>query len=75
MKSLYLLLLVSAAALAGSQPAARKAPIQRLDIWGTCFFQFNCQGSPIGLGKTAAECRAQGGHSLFTPNVNRCYNL
>lgn len=73
MKALILLLALSAPALAA--PRAVKQPALKLDIWGTCYFQFNCQGSPIGLGKTGAECRAQGGHSLYASNVNRCYNL
>ena len=73
MKFTYFLLLVSLPAFAGH--AVPTKPVQKLDIWGTCYFQFNCQGRPIGLGKTASECRAQGGHSLFAPNVNSCFNI
>lgn len=47
---------------------------QLMDIWGTCFFYRNCEGSAIGAGKTGAECRAQGGHSLYMPN-HGCFNL
>lgn len=45
-----------------------------LEMWGTCYFYFNCEGNPVGLGKTASECRAQGGHSLNVPN-HGCYNI
>lgn len=62
-----LIFLFTATALASSPKA--------LDVWGTCYFGYNCTGNPIGLGKTATECRAQGGHSLFARNVNRCFNL
>lgn len=48
--------------------------IEPLDIWGTCYFYFGCQGNPIGLGKTGAECRAQNGHSLLLRD-GRCYSL
>jgi hypothetical protein len=45
-----------------------------LDIWGTCYFYFSCQGNAIGFGKTGAECRAQNGHSLLQRD-GRCYAL
>jgi hypothetical protein len=45
-----------------------------MDMWGTCYFYFNCEGNPVGLGKTATECRAIG-HSLLAAGNNKCYNL
>ena len=44
------------------------------DIWGTCYFYRDCQGQPIGSGKTGDECQAQNGHSLDVPN-HGCMNL
>ncbi|MGZ3693578.1 MAG: hypothetical protein ACXWQO_05270 [Bdellovibrionota bacterium] len=72
MKPLILFFLSISALAASPTP---KAPIHRLDIWGACYLQFNCAGGMITNGVTGEECRARGGHSLFMPNVNRCFNL
>ena len=61
-------------AVAASEENDPNPALKFMDIWGTCYFYYNCQGNPIGLGKTGAECAAQGGHSLLVPN-HGCYNF